>query len=146
MNGFPMTHTFVKDEKGIWHIFGITHPLVETDPLSKGIHEGEYASFHALSSATHFKEALKEHHYSDLPKILRSKIGPGRSLPTTLLILTKKEWAVSHGLWGTVLFDWPCLQTCPNGNPKEIYSPTLMELAIRVCFCMREPIIWSMFG
>jgi hypothetical protein len=34
-------HTFVKDEEGKWHIIGITHPLVESDPLNAGIHDGE---------------------------------------------------------------------------------------------------------
>ena len=73
----PNDHTFVKADDGKWHIFGITHPLVETKPLNKGIHEGEYASFHAVSIATSFKETVKEHHYNDLPKILAPKDRPG---------------------------------------------------------------------
>ena len=73
----PNDHCFVKDAVGLWHMFGITHPLVETDPLSVGIHEGEYASFHAVSTAGSFKETLKEHHYSDLYKILPPKERPG---------------------------------------------------------------------
>ncbi|WP_157943831.1 MULTISPECIES: hypothetical protein [Arenibacter] len=72
----PNDHTFVKADDGKWHIFGITHPLVETKPLNKGIHEGEYASFHAVSAATSFKESIKEHHYNDLPKILAPKDRP----------------------------------------------------------------------
>lgn len=76
----PNDHTFVKDSTGIWHIFGITHPLVKTDPLQKGIHEGEYASFHAVSSDISFQETLKEHHYSDLPKVLPPKERPGEVL------------------------------------------------------------------
>lgn len=73
----PNDHTFVKADDGKWHIFGITHPLVETKPLNKGIHEGEYASFHAVSGATSFIETVKEHHYNDLPKILKPKDRPG---------------------------------------------------------------------
>ncbi len=73
----PNDHTFVKDDKGIWHIIGITHPLVNSDPLSTGIHDGEYASFHAMSTASSFKEALKEHHFKDLPKILPPSLAQG---------------------------------------------------------------------
>lgn len=73
----PNDHTFVKADDGKWHIFGITHPLVETKPLNKGIHEGEYASFHAVSAATNFKETVKEHQYNDLPKILTPEDRPG---------------------------------------------------------------------
>jgi beta-fructofuranosidase len=95
----PNDHTFVKDEKGTWHIFGITHPLVETDPLSKGIHEGEYASFHAVSSATTFKETLTEHHYSDLPKILAPKERPGEVLANHAPYIVKKD-GLYHMVYG----------------------------------------------
>ena len=73
----PNDHTFVKSEDEKWHIFGITHPLVEPDPLHAGIHEGEFASFHAVSSVTNFKESLKEDHYTDLSKVLTPKQRPG---------------------------------------------------------------------
>lgn len=76
----PNDHTFVKDKEGKWHIIGITHPLVESNPLQAGIHDGEYASFHAISSAANFKEVLVEHHFSDLPKILPPKERPGEIL------------------------------------------------------------------
>lgn len=76
----PNDHTFVKDEEGNWHIFGITHPLVETDPLKDGIHEGEFASFHAVSSASDFSETLRKHHYTDHPKILPPSKRPGEIL------------------------------------------------------------------
>ena len=73
----PNDHTFVKADDGNWHIFGITHPLVKTRPLNKGIHEGEYASFHAVSSSTNFEGSIEEHHYNDLSKILTPKNRPG---------------------------------------------------------------------
>ena len=95
----PNDHTFVKDEKGSWHIFGITHPLVETDPLSKGIHEGENASFHAQSSATNFRETLKKHHYADLPKILTPKDRPGEVLANHAPTIVKKD-GLYHMVYG----------------------------------------------
>ncbi|MFC2111682.1 family 43 glycosylhydrolase [Bacteroidota bacterium] len=87
----PNDHTFVKDEDGLWHIIGITHPLVKTDPLQKGIHEGEYASFHAVSSANTFKETLEENHYSDLPKILPPKERPGEIFENHAPYIVKKD-------------------------------------------------------
>lgn len=87
----PNDHTFVKDENGKWHIMGITHPLVESNPIHEGIHEGEFASFHAISSSTSFKETLKEHHYSDLPKILPPKERPGEPLANHAPYIIKKD-------------------------------------------------------
>lgn len=87
----PNDHTFVKDEKGKWHIIGITHPLVEADPLQDGIHDGEFASFHAVSAATNFKEALKEEHYTDLPKILPPSERPGEILANHAPYIIKKD-------------------------------------------------------
>lgn len=87
----PNDHTFVKDASGKWHIFGITHPLVESDPLQEGIHEGEFASFHALSTASNFRETLQEYHYSDLPKILPPKERPGEVLANHAPYIIKKD-------------------------------------------------------
>ena len=66
----PNDHTFVRGEDGRWHIFGITHPEVLSTPLSKGIHDGEFASFHAVSEAKPFASTIEEGHYKDLAKIL----------------------------------------------------------------------------
>lgn len=84
-------HTFVKDADGRWHIFGITHPMVETHPLNLGIHEGEYASFHAISSSTNFKKALNKHHYTDLPKILPPSERPGEPHANHAPYIIKKD-------------------------------------------------------
>lgn len=84
-------HTFVKGTDGLWHIFGITHPLVKANPLGKGIHDGEYASFHAISSVTKFKETLKKHHYTDLPKVLTPKDRPGEILANHAPFIIKKD-------------------------------------------------------
>lgn len=87
----PNDHTFVKDEVGKWHIIGITHPLVEADPLNAGIHDGEFASFHAVSSAKSFKKTFEEHHYSDLTKILPPKERPGEILQNHAPYIVKKD-------------------------------------------------------
>jgi beta-fructofuranosidase len=95
----PNDHTFVKDEEGTWHIIGITHPLVESDPLMAGIHDGEYASFHAISTATGLKEAFKENHFSDLPKILPPKDRPGEIFANTAPYIVKKD-GLYHMVYG----------------------------------------------
>jgi beta-fructofuranosidase len=57
----------------------------------EGIHEGEYASFHAVSSVTSFKETFKEHHYSDLPKVLPPKERSGEALANHAPYIVKKD-------------------------------------------------------
>lgn len=84
-------HAIKKDEEGKWHIFGITHPEVLTTPLNKGIHHGEWASFHALSYATEFKNTLEENHYDDLPKILPPKDRPGEINANHAPYIIKKD-------------------------------------------------------
>ena len=87
----PNDHAFIKGDDGKWHIIGITHPYVDPDPKYGGIHQGEYASFHAVSSATEFKESLKESHFSDLPKILPPSDRPGEPLPNHAPFIVKRD-------------------------------------------------------
>lgn len=87
----PNDHTFVKDASGKWHIIGITHPLVKTNPLHIGIHEGEFASFHAVSSTKKFTETLQRYQYSDLPKVLPPKKRPGEPLANQAPYIVKKD-------------------------------------------------------
>ena len=87
----PNDHTFVKDESGKWHVFGITHPLVDVKPLKGNVHEGEYASFHAISTEASFKETLTKYHYKDLPKILSPKERPGEVLANHAPYIVKKD-------------------------------------------------------
>nr|WP_320119469.1 family 43 glycosylhydrolase [uncultured Marinifilum sp.] len=84
-------HTFVKAKDGRWHIFGITHPLVISKPLSKGIHDGEYASFHAVSARKKFSETVNEHHYIDLPKVLSPQKRKGEILANHAPFIFKKD-------------------------------------------------------
>ena len=85
----PNDHCFVKGEDGFWHIFGITHPY--TNPELGNIHQGEYASFHAISSVKHFKKSVKKHHYKDLKKILTPKERPGEIEANHAPYIVKKE-------------------------------------------------------
>lgn len=112
-------HTFVKAEDGRWHIFGITHPLVESDPLQEGIHDGEYGSFHAISRAISFMESMEKFHYTDLPKILTPKERPGETLANHAPYIIKKD-GLYHMVYGhspirlavsSDLYDW-----IPKGN------------------------------
>lgn len=90
-------HTFVKAEDGLWHIFGITHPYVA--PGKGDIHQGEFSSFHAISSAKTFKEAMQKHHYSDLPKVLPPKERPGEPLSNHAPYIVKKD-GLYHMIYG----------------------------------------------
>lgn len=87
----PNDHTFVKGEDGLWHIYGITHPLILSEPLSRGIHDGEYASFHCVSSEKDFAATVEEGHYTDLPKILTPYDRPGEILPNHAPYVIKKD-------------------------------------------------------
>ena len=112
-------HAIVKAEDGKWHIIGITHPEVLSNPLSKGIHDGEWASFHALSYATNFKSTLEENHYDDLSKILTPKDRPGEIRANHAPHIVKKD-GLYHMFYGHSplrratspnLYDWT-----PKGN------------------------------
>jgi hypothetical protein len=95
----PNDHTTVRDTRGRWHIIGITHPLVESEPLNLGIHEGEYASFHAISAAVAFDRTLQEHHYTDLPKILPPSQRPGEPLENQAPYIVDKD-GLYHMFYG----------------------------------------------
>lgn len=84
-------HAIIKAEDGKWHIIGITHPEILTEPLNEGIHHGEWASFHALSYATDLKNTLEENHYDDLSKILPPKDRPGEIKENQAPYIIKKE-------------------------------------------------------
>ena len=83
----PNDHTFIKDGAGKWHIIGITHPKTST----QSIHEGEFLSFHAISSSSAFKETLSASHYKDLPKVLPPKDRPGERLEHHAPYIVKKD-------------------------------------------------------
>lgn len=66
-------HCFVRDQRGQWHIFGITHPYSGLDE----VHAGEYMSFHALAPEGTLKSVLRHHTWSDKPKVLPPAQRPG---------------------------------------------------------------------
>jgi beta-fructofuranosidase len=58
-------HTFIRDDSGRWHCFGITRPWV---PGDNG-HSGEGLCFHAVAPEGTFAQAVKFQSWKDLPKI-----------------------------------------------------------------------------
>ncbi len=95
----PNDHTFIKGEDGLWHIIGITHPYVDPNPIYGGIHQGEYASFHAVSTVRSFKEALKENHFEDKAKILPPQDRPGEGVNNHAPYIVRKD-GVYHMFYG----------------------------------------------
>lgn len=87
----PNDHTFVKGADGRWHIFGITHPLVQSNPLHVGIHEGEYASFHAVAQQGLFHEVMSNRSFVDKPKILTPNDRPSEILANHAPFIIKKD-------------------------------------------------------
>jgi hypothetical protein len=58
-------HTFIKDDHGRWHCFGITRPWVSGD----NGHAGEGLCFHAVAPEGSFARAITFQSWRDLPKI-----------------------------------------------------------------------------
>lgn len=85
----PNDHGFIKADDGKWHLFGITHPYI--DPKDGGIHKGENASFHAVSTVNTFKEAFVEDHFEDKPKVLPPQERPGEGIANHAPYVIKKD-------------------------------------------------------
>ncbi|WP_158969826.1 family 43 glycosylhydrolase [Paraglaciecola sp. L3A3] len=94
----PNDHTFIKGDAGLWHIFGITHPYVPPSPKS-GVHEGEMASFHAVSTVTSFKQSILNDHYVDQAKVLPPHERPGEPLSNHAPTIVKKN-GLFHMIYG----------------------------------------------
>lgn len=62
----PNDHTFVRDDAGRWHAFGITHPL--TSP--ENVHDGECQAFHIIAPKGNLKDSLRKGSWQDQPKVL----------------------------------------------------------------------------
>lgn len=58
-------HTFIKDDQGRWHCFGITRPWVAGD----NGHTGEGLCFHAMAPEGTFAQTVRFQSWRDLPKI-----------------------------------------------------------------------------
>lgn len=117
-NWVPNDHTFVKNESGEWHIFGITHPETST----QSIHDGEFLSFHAVSSSGTFKETLIEFHYSDLPKILPPEDRPGERLENHAPYIIKKD-TLFYMIYGPSPFRLAVSMDLSNWETKgELFS------------------------
>jgi len=68
----PNDHTFIRDDGGNWHIFGITHPLTPVEH----VHEGEVQLFHAKAPADAF-DRLAPGVFRDLGCVLPPAERPG---------------------------------------------------------------------
>ncbi len=73
----PNDHCFVKGPDRIWHAFGITHPA---SLPGQRRHQGEYVSFHAVSSSETFEKSFVHHGWIDKPKVLPPAQRPGESI------------------------------------------------------------------
>jgi hypothetical protein len=58
-------HTFIRDNEGRWHCFGITKPWIAGD----NGHAGEGLCFHAIAPKGDFGQAVAFQSWRDLPKI-----------------------------------------------------------------------------
>ncbi len=118
----PNDHCFVKADDGIWHIFGITHPYVDPDPKNGGIHQGEYASFHAVSSVTSFKDTIQEDHYMDKPKILPPSERPGEVNANHAPYIVRKD-GLYHMVYGHSPIRLAVSEDLYNWKPKgELFA------------------------
>lgn len=72
----PNDHCFVKGPDRRWHAFGITHPA---SAPGQRRHQGEYVSFHAVSSAETFASSFARDRWKDAPKVLPPSQRPGES-------------------------------------------------------------------
>ncbi len=62
----PNDHCFVRDENGVWHVFGITHPRTSLE----NVHLGENLLFHATAPRGTLREVLKPGLWTDRAKVL----------------------------------------------------------------------------
>jgi len=72
----PNDHCFVKGPDQHWHSFGITHPASEP---GQSRHQGEFASFHAVSAGKTFESSFRKGSWIDKPKVLPPAQRPGES-------------------------------------------------------------------
>lgn len=94
-NWIPNDHCFIKDDRDIWHLFGITHPKTSIN----AIHEGEVMSFHAVSPQGTFKELLKKKSWKDMPKVLTPDKRPN-DLPDFYAPICLRKSGMYYLIWG----------------------------------------------
>lgn len=91
----PNDHSFVRSEKGNWHLFGITHPLTSV----RALHEGEVMSLHAIAPAGTFKNTLKPGAWKNKPKVLTPAEREG-DLPDFYAPTHVKKDCLNYLIWG----------------------------------------------
>jgi hypothetical protein len=123
----PNDHCFIKDRSGVWHAFGITHPITDLE----NVHLGENQSFHAISPTESLKDNLKEGTWKDLPKVLPPAERPGE-IPANHAPFIIKRDDLYHMVYGPTpiryavskdLFKWTprgMLGNAPEGRDPNI--------------------------
>ena len=92
------------------------------DPAYGGIHQGEYASFHAAASVKSFESSLEKHHYCDLPKILPPKQRPGEPLANHAPYIVRKN-GLYYMVYGPSPIRLAVSKDLSNWEPKgELFS------------------------
>lgn len=126
----PNDHCFVKGPDKHWHAFGITHPASEP---GQSRHQGEFASFHAVSAGKTFESSFRQNSWLDKPKVLPPTQRPGESSANHAPTIVKqgKHFRMIYGpipfrmAVSKDLYDWK-----PTGsihiNEKSGRDPSLM--------------------
>ncbi|MDR3269521.1 MAG: family 43 glycosylhydrolase [Tannerella sp.] len=127
----PNDHCFVQGSDGYWHAFGITHPA--TLP-GQGLHQGEYASFHAVSPAKSFERSCVENSWADQPKVLPPQERPDE-IPANHAPVIIKEGALYRMIYGHTpfrmavsedLYHWTPVGEIGSGILTDGRDPNLM--------------------
>lgn len=91
----PNDHCFVKSDDGIWHLFGITHPLTSIN----AVHEGEFMSLHAVAPKGTLGQTIKTRAWKDKAKILTPEKRPGDIHEFYAPTHVKKD-GINYLIWG----------------------------------------------
>ena len=95
----PNDHTFAIAPDGIWHAFGITHPLT----TAANIHEGEVQLFHAVAAADWLAGELKSACFQDQPFLLPPSARPNE-VPEIHSPFIVKRNGLYHMVYGPTHF------------------------------------------
>ena len=123
-------HCFIKGPDKRWHSFGITHPA---SAPGQSRHQGEFASFHAVSDAKTLESSFRQNSWIDKPKVLTPAQRPGEGNSNHAPTIVKQS-GLFKMIYGPIpfrmavskdLFDWK-----PQGpiqiNEKYGRDPSLM--------------------
>lgn len=110
----PNDHCFVKGPDKRWHALGITHPASEP---GQSRHQGEYTSFHAVSSGETFENSCKDSSWTDKPKVLSPAERPGESSSNHAPVVIK-EGKLYKMIYGPTPFRMATSEDLYKWTPK----------------------------